>query len=134
MFSEYAVRAIRPFLRLARFCVCPIVAVWLAFAQPGMSYYWLIDPAVHAQVDAELYGQRPDGETLPGHEPRPPHEHLVLGVAIPGFMLTNPFDAAFYRVLLSPAQRLALLGQRIQLAVIAHSIAPEPLEQPPRPA
>ena len=52
-----------------------IVSVWLALVQPGMSYFWLIDPALHAEIDKELYGQLPDGETLPGHEHHAPHEH-----------------------------------------------------------
>jgi hypothetical protein len=118
----------------ARIATCLIVAAWLAFAQPGMSYYWLIDYEVHAQIDAELYGQRPDGETLPGHEHHLPHDHPIMpGISIPDLTLANPFDASFYELLLSPAQRLALFGQRVELDVIVQSIAIAPPDQPPRP-
>jgi hypothetical protein len=118
----------------ARPFTCLIIVGWLAFAQPGMSHYWLIDPAVHAQIDAELYGQQPDGETLPGHAHQPPHEHPIhQGVGVSDLTLANPFDAAFYRALLSPAQRLALFDQHIELAAIAKLITIEPPDQPPRP-
>lgn len=117
----------------ARILVCLIVAAWLAYAQPGTSAYWLFDPEVHAQIDADRYGQTTQGETLPGHEHHPPHDHPVTpGITIPGLALANPFDAAFYRALLSPAQRLALLGQRVELDVITQVIALEPPDQPPR--
>ena len=117
----------------ARVLLCLIVASWLAFAQPGTSYFALIDPIIHAQIDAERYGQQPDGETLPGHEPRPPHEHpAVPGITVPGLTLVNPFGSAFYTALLSPAQRLALLDRRVEMAVITQSITLEPPDQPPR--
>jgi hypothetical protein len=126
-------RAICLLWRTARFSDCLIVAIWLAFVQPSMSYYWLIDPAVHAQIDAELYGQRPDGETLPGYVPHPPHEHPANpSITISGLTLSNPFGSAFYRALLSPAERLALVGQRSELAVIVQQIALAPPDQPPR--
>ena len=126
-------RTIRSRWRSARFSGCLIVAVWLAFVQPGVSYYWWIDPAIHVQIDAELYGQRPDGETLPGHEHHPPHEHPANpGITVSDLTLANPFGAAFYRTLLSPAERLALVGQRSELAVIAQQIALAPPDQPPR--
>ncbi len=112
-----------------------MVAAWLMFAQPGMSHYGLIDPGVHAQIDAELYGQTPHGETLPGHAHQPPHDHPVtLGSSVPSLTLVNPFDAAFYCALLSPAQRLALLGQRVELDAIAQPVTIKPSDQPPRPA
>ena len=70
-----------------------------------------------------------------GHEPHPPHEHpVMLGLTVPGLTLANPFGEAFYSALLSPVQRLALLDRRIEIAVIAQSITPEPPDQPPRPA
>jgi hypothetical protein len=133
MSFERAARAIHSFRRPAELGIGLIVAAWLVFAQPGMSYYGLIDPKVHAQIDAELYGQRPDGETLPGHEQHPPHEHPITpGNSVPALTLVNPFDAAFYSALLSPAQRLALLGQRVEMIVIAQAIVIEPPDQPPR--
>ena len=117
---EHAARAIRLLQSQARLVSCLIVISWLAFAQPGMSYSWLVDPDVHARIDAE---------------PHPPHEHpVILGLTVPGLTLANPFGEAFYGVLLSPAQRLALLDRRIEMAVIAQSITPEPPDQPPRPA
>lgn len=121
------------FCRRARTFTCLIVVAWLAFAQPGTSYYGLIDPAVHAQIDAERYGQTSHGETLPGHEHQPPHDHpVVQGVSISGLTVANPFDAAFYQALLSPGQRLALFAQRVELAVIGQAITLKPLDQPPR--
>ncbi len=135
IFFEHPARAIGSLLRPTRSISCLIVVVWLAFMQPGMSYYGLIDPAAHAQIDAELYGQRPDGETLPGHEPHPPHEHPINpGISVPTVTLANPFDAAFYRTLLFPAQRLALSSHRLELDVIAQAITLELPDQPPRPA
>jgi hypothetical protein len=135
LFLKRTAPAIHSFLSLARFSICLFVATWLAFAQPGTSYSWMIEHDVHAQIDAELYGQTPHGETLPGHTHRPPHDHpITLGVNITGLTLANPFDAAFYRALVSPAQRLALLGQRIELVVIAQAITLEPPDQPPRSA
>lgn len=132
---ERTTRAIGSLLSSARFSSYVFVAMWLAFVQPGMSYYWLIDSEVHAQIDAELYGQRPDGETLPGHAPHPPHEHPVSpGMSVSGSTLANPFDAAFYRMLLSPAQRLALFNQCAELEVAAQSITLEPPDHPPRSA
>jgi hypothetical protein len=130
---KHAARAIRLLRRQARIVACLIVVGWLAFAQPGMSYYWLIDPGVHARIDAELYGQQPDGETLPGHAPQLPHEHsIILGAAVSELTLVNPFGAAFYGALLSPAQRLALLDRRVELAVISQGITLTPPDQPPR--
>ncbi len=134
-FFEHSVRAIRSQLSSAKLNGCLIVAVWLALVQPGMSGYWLIDPAVHARIDAELYGQLPDGETLPGHEPQLPHEHsIILGTAVSGLTLVNPFGAAFYCALLTPAQRLARLDRRAEPFVIPQSITLTPPDQPPRPA
>jgi hypothetical protein len=134
-FFEHPVEGTRSPLSLVRWSLCLISTVWLAFAQPGMSHYWLIEPAVHAQIDAELYDQLPDGETLPGHIPHPPHEHPSHpGNFVAGLTLANPFDATFYRALLSPAERLALLGQRLEMEVIAQTIVLAPPDQPPRPS
>ncbi len=126
-------RAIRSLWPSARLGGCLIAAVWLAFVQPGTSYYGLIDPAVHAQIDAELYSQKPDGEMLPGHDYHPPHEHPTSpGITVSGLTVANPFDTAFYRTLLSPAERLALQGQYLEMDVIARAIAISPPDQPPR--
>ena len=110
-----AIQAIGSRLYSARFSGCLIVAVWLAFVQPGMSYYWLIDSEFMPRSMPEIYGQLPDGETLPVTGKIPPREHPISpGLCVSGITLTNPFDAVFYRVLLSPSQRLALLGQRVE--------------------
>ncbi|HTP11049.1 MAG TPA: hypothetical protein VMP08_22500 [Anaerolineae bacterium] len=75
----------------------------------------------------------PDGATLPGHAHHPPHEHPSSpGIIVSGLTLANPFDAAFYRTLLAPAERLALPGQRLEMEVIAEAIALAPPDQPPR--
>jgi hypothetical protein len=133
IFFERAARAIHSLLDAMRCSGCLIVVVWLAFVQPGMSYFWLIDSEVHARVDAELHGQRPNGETLPGHQSHPPHEHPASpGMSVSGSTLANPFDAAFYRMLLSPAHQLAVFGQRVEMGVCAYSITVEPPDQPPR--
>jgi hypothetical protein len=130
---DRARRAPRSFRRLAGPLVCSIVCSWLALVQPGMSYYWLIDPDVHARIDEKLYGQMPNGETLPGHEHHLPHDHPTgLGTTVPELTLTNPFDATFYHHLFSAAQRQALRSKRVEIDVIARSIAIEPPEQPPR--
>lgn len=120
-------------LHPAQLILCLIVSAWLALIQPGMSYFWLVDPAIHAEIDKELYGQLPDGETLPGHEHHPPHEHPTAeGTTVPELTVANPFDADFYHSLLAPAQRPALRGPRVEAGVIAQSIAIEPPDQPPR--
>jgi hypothetical protein len=101
--------------------------------QPGMSIYSVMAPEVHAKIDEELYGQTIDGHTLPGHEHQAPHDHPVnQGKPVPGGTYANPFDADFYHSLLSPAQRPALRGQRLETDVIAQSITIAPPEQPPR--
>lgn len=112
-----------------------IMVGWLALMQPGMSIYSLMSPEEHAEIDAALYGQTPDGHTLPGHDQHAPHDHPAnQGTPVPGGTYANPFDAAFYRALLSPAQRLALFDQRVELAAIAQLITIGPPDQPPRPA
>jgi hypothetical protein len=101
--------------------------------QPGMSHYWLIDPHLHAEVDAELYGQTPDGKTLPGHEPHAPHDHPASqGIVVSDPLLLNLFGPEFYQTLLAPARSLALGDRCLNLAVFATSIALAPPDQPPR--
>jgi hypothetical protein len=130
---QNATRAKRSPQRRAGLITCLIVSAWLALVQPGMSYFWLVDPEVHAQIDKELYGQLPDGETLPGHEHHPPHEHPTSeGTTVPDLTFANPFDAGYYRSLFAPAQRPALRGQLVETSVIARSLVIEPPDQPPR--
>jgi hypothetical protein len=52
--------------------VCLLACGWVTLVPPGLSRFGLIDPEVHAQIDAERYGQTPDGHTLPGYPERPP--------------------------------------------------------------
>lgn len=133
--AHRALRAIRAYLSLVRPVVCALVCSWMMLMQPGMSAYWLIAPDVHAEIDADLYGQTPDGHNLPGHEQHAPHDHPVnQGTPVPGAATVNPFDATFYHILLSPARRPTLRGQRVDAVVIAYTLAIEPPEQPPRPA
>lgn len=109
-----------------------LIGAWLIVVQPGMSYYWLINPCLHAEIDADVYGQSPTGETLPGHSPHAPHDHSPnVGGTLPDFTVTNPFDETFYASLLSAAQQPALQRQ-FEIAVIARSITIEPPDQPPR--
>jgi hypothetical protein len=130
---QNATRADGSHPRRAGLITCLIVSAWLALVQPGMSYFWLIDPALHAEIDKEMYGQLPDGETLPGHEHHPPHEHPTSeGTTVPELTFANPFNAAFYQSLLAAAQRPALRSLRVEADVIAESIALEPPDQPPR--
>jgi hypothetical protein len=127
---KHAARAIRLLRCQARIVTSLIVVGWLAFAQPGMELLLVIDPGVHARIDAERYGQQPDGENTSGPRASTAHEHsIILGITVSAMTLVNPFGAAFYRVL-SPAQRRALLDRRVELAVIAQSITLEPPDQP----
>jgi len=131
--SYHTQRVVQLLLLPVRPTVCLVVCAWLAIMQPGMSIYSVISPEVHAEIDKELYGQTPDGHTLPGHEEHAPHDHPAnQGTAVPDSTYINPFDAAFYRSLLVPAQQPALCGQPLKADVIAQSIAVEPPDQPPR--
>jgi hypothetical protein len=110
-----------------------LTCLWLMLVQPGMSYYWLIDPHLHAEMDAEDYGQLPDGQPLPGQPWRPPHQHPTNeGTIVTGIVLHNVFDSAFYQVVLSAAENPALAGCRSEAAVIAESVTPAPPDHPPR--
>ena len=105
------------------------------FAQPGVSPYALIDPAVHAAIDAEVYGQPIDGHPLPGHEGdhHPPHEHpSSSGIPPTALSVQNVFDRTFYLNIFFPADQPALRNERHEAAVIAESIALVPLKPPPR--
>jgi hypothetical protein len=122
-------------LHFYRSLLACIVSAWLMFAQPGMSSYWLIDPAVHAAIDAELYGQTIDGHPLPGHEGdhHPPHDHpSSSGLPTPELSLHSVFDDAFHMIVFAPAGEPALDSERHEAAVIAESIVLVPLEPPPR--
>ncbi len=122
-------------LDLARTIIICFMSSWLAFAQPGVSPYALIDPALHAAVDADLYGQTTDGQPLPGHEMdhHRPHEHPGnSGIPTPELSLQTVFDRAFFLTAFSPADQPALCGERHEAAVIAESIPLVPLDPPPR--
>ncbi len=105
---------------------------WLMLVQPGVSYYWLIDSHLHAEIDADRYGQTPDGRTLPGRSQHPPHEHPSSeGVTNSEAVSSNGFDAAFYAALFAEANRPSLQGRRLELAVIALAVVRDPPEHPP---
>jgi hypothetical protein len=110
-----------------------LTCVWLALMQPGVSVYWLIAPAIHARIDVDEYGQTPDGQPLPGRPATPPHGHPTSD-AFPASAVSLPtsFDAAFYQMVFSPAQRPSLNGERTEASVIAESITPDPPDHPPR--
>jgi hypothetical protein len=128
-----AQRAARLAFSLTKPLICAGISVWLALVQPGMSYFWLINPVVHARLDAELYGQTPDGAPLPGHARQPPHQHPVgFGTSVPDLTILNPFDAAFYHRLSEAAQRPALHSRLNEADVSARSVAIKPPLQPPR--
>jgi hypothetical protein len=89
--------------------LCVVACFWLMLVQPGLSYFWLIDPDLHAQIDAERYGQALDGEALPESPRRPLHDHpFAAGIPIPATSLRNAFDAAFYTRVFSAAHRPSL--------------------------
>ncbi|HTP08631.1 MAG TPA: hypothetical protein VMP08_10295 [Anaerolineae bacterium] len=122
-------------LDLIRTVIACLVTSWLMFAQPGVSPYALIDPAVHAAIDAEVYGQTIDGQPLPGHEHdhHLPHNHPgSSGLPTPNLSLQNVFDDAFYLNVFAPAKQRALSSERCETAVIAESITLVPLDPPPR--
>jgi hypothetical protein len=122
-------------LNFCRIVLACVLSSWLMFTQPGMSSFWLIDPAVPAAIDAELYGQTIDGRPLPGHEGDhyPPHDHpSSSGLPAPEFSLHSVFDDAFHTIVLAPADEPALNGERHEAAVIADAITLIPLDPPPR--
>ena len=110
-----------------------LICGWLILVQPGLSFYWLIDPHLHAEIDEALYGQSPDGATLPGHDQHVPHQHPVSqGIPVSAPLYVNPFGREFYRRLFTPAIAPALCNRCTSLAVFATSIVLTPPDQPPR--
>lgn len=110
-----------------------MTCAWLALMQPGVSVYWLIAPAIHARIDADEYGQTIDGQPLPDRPVTPPHSHPAHDASAESAVsLPTSFDASFYQVVFSPAQRPSLNGQHIEAHVNAESIALDPPEHPPR--
>jgi hypothetical protein len=133
MYTVNTQRVARLAFSLAKPLICVVVSVWLALVQPGMSYFWLVNPAVHARLDKELYGQTPDGATLPGHARQLPHQHPAgFGTSVPDLTILNPFDAAFYHTLSGAAQRPALHSRLNEADVSARSVVIKPSPHPPR--
>ena len=118
---------------LTRLFVCLIVCGWLALVQPGLSYYWLIDPQRHAEIDADSYGQLPDGRMLPGRPYHPPHEHSSSS----GIPATHPAtlddDASTHSsAIFHEANRPSLQNRYSVAAVITRAVFLDPPEHPPR--
>ena len=113
--------------------LCVVACFWLMLVQPGLSYFWLIDPDLHAQIDAERYGQALDGEALPGSPRRPLHDHpFAAGIPIPATSLRNAFDAAFYTRVFSAAHRPSLGDRWIEAGVTAQPADLPTPDHPPR--
>lgn len=119
--------------QVARLLIGLTICIWVALVQPGLSYFWLIDSDEHTKIDADLYGQTPDGRTLPGHPWHPPHQHPTsLSLGAFELMQQNAFDAEFYAKVFSPAIWLALQSDLLEVQVIAQPIDLPPPDQPPR--
>ncbi len=123
----------QPMCGLARLLGCLIVSGWLAFVQPGLSYYWLIDPHVHAEIDADRYGQLPDGRMLPRHPYEPPHDHPSSG----GLPITQAiqFENEVVRrsqAIFWEANRPSLQPRYAEAAAIPRAVLLDPPEPPPR--
>ncbi len=117
---------VRPFVYL-------LVCGWLALVPPGLSYYWLINPQQHAEIDAERYDQLPDGRMLPGHPYQPPHEH-PSGGGLPtaqSIQLDNRV-ALYSRAIFWEANRPSLQNSYSEAAVIASAVFLDLPEHPPR--
>ncbi len=133
VYTKRAQQYRQPVCGLARLFVCLIVCGWLALAQPGLSHYWLIDPRVHAEVDAERYDQLPDGRMLPGHPYQPPHEHPGSS----GLPATDPVTlaadaSACFRAFFWEANRPSLQNSYAEAAAIPQVVFLDPPEHPPR--
>ena len=121
--------------QLSRMILNLLIGAWLILVQRGMSYYWLISPYLHAEIDAELYGQSPTGETLPGHTSHAPHQHPIgLGMTAPESAISNPIDLGVRTSIWLAAQQLALLNRVIEVSEAVEAIVIEPPRQPPRAA
>jgi hypothetical protein len=105
----------------------------LILVQPGVSSTWLLDAHRHTEIDADLYGQTPDGHTLPGRAAHPPHSHPADDSA-PGPDVTplQHFAVAYTAAILSEANRPSLEDCRSDAEVIAAAIFLDPPEHPPR--
>ncbi len=123
----------QPVCSLAQLFVCLIVCGWVAFVQPGLSYYWLLDPHLHAEIDAERYGQMPDGRMLPGHPYQPPHEHPSSG----GLPTTQAIQfenegALYFWAIFWEANRPSLQNRYAEATAIPRGVFLDPPEPPPR--
>ncbi len=124
-------------IRRVRCLIKPVLGLilsgWLAFLQPGMSNYWLINSQVHAAIDAEEYDQLPDGQPLPGHPARPPHSHPANdGMTYAAEALLAGLDLPLLDKILVEADQPSLQGSRSEATVIVAAIFLDPPEHPPR--
>lgn len=123
---------IAPLRRFLQRAIVAAVCAWLVLVPPGLSYYWLIDPEVHVEVDADRYGQTLDGRTLPGYPERPPHEHPVSAAMVVSALLLTAIFGVVYGDVLVAAQRPWLHSRRFEAGLIGESIALPPPKPPPR--
>ena len=130
--AKRAQRSRQQMCGLARPFVWLIVCGWLALVQPGVSYYWLIDPHLHAEIDAERYGQLSDGRMQPGHPYQPPHEHASSGDLPTTHPVTFDDDASAYSpVIVWEANRPSLQSRYTEAAVFPCAVFLDPPEHPP---
>ena len=133
VYAKPAQRYRQPVYGLTRLIVCLVVCGWLALVQPGLSYYWLIDPQLHAEIDADRYGQLPDGHMLPGQPYQPPHEHTSSdGLPTPHPAALDDDTSACSRAIAWEANRPALQNNHAEAVVIVRAVFLDPPEHPPR--
>jgi hypothetical protein len=118
---------------LMQWIMAVVACAGLTLVQPGVSSTWLIGTRQHAKIDADLYGQTPDGRTLPGHAEHPPHQHSADdGLPNSVVIVLQRFEVGYAAAILSEANRPSLQDRRSDATVIASAVFLEPLEHPPR--
>jgi hypothetical protein len=119
--------------RLMQWIMVALACAGLTLVQPGVSSTWLLDAHQHAAIDADLYGQSPDGHTLPGHAEHPPHQHSAdEGLPNSVVIVLQRFDVGYAAAIYWEANRSSLQDCRSEAAVIASVVFLQPPEHPPR--
>ena len=104
----------------------------LMLVQPGVSSTWLLDARRHAEIDADLYGQTPDGQTLPGHAEHPPHQHPADDSLPNSDVIPLQHFAVAYAAIFSEANRPSLQDCQSEATVITATVFLKPPDHPPR--